>query len=138
MSNRDTWAASDDGDRVAKLAKKLRKRLGEGRHLRPAVLVRTSGSDKDVVIDGHHHVLATEAAGQPTVWAYVGHVDEKTGPWDTLQSSQLESAPGVDFKVSPQSVNYRRAVDPGSRSNEDASRRRYQARRAVMSGPSTT
>jgi len=68
MSNRVTWAASDDGDCVAKLAKKLRKRLSEGRHPRLAV------------IDGHHDVLAAESAGQPTVWAYVGHVDAKTGP----------------------------------------------------------
>jgi hypothetical protein len=49
--------------------------------------------------------------GQHTVWAYVGHVDAKSGPWDDLHSNQ-ETAPDVSFKVAPESVKYRTAEDP--------------------------
>jgi hypothetical protein len=61
MSNRDSWAASSDPDRVTKLSKELQKRLAAGDHPKRANLIRTPGSDKDIVIDGHHHLLAAEA-----------------------------------------------------------------------------
>jgi HK97 family phage portal protein len=87
-SNRDSWAASRDDGRVAKLRKKLRKRLADGKHPKPVVLVRTPGADKDIIVDGHHHFLATEAEGHPTVWSYVGRVSQDEGPWDEMHSSQ--------------------------------------------------
>ena len=87
-SNRDSWAASSDQGRVANLQRKLVRRKAEGRHPKPVVLVRTPGADKDIIADGHHHFLAAEGAGEATVWAYVGRVSERTGPWDEMHSSQ--------------------------------------------------
>jgi hypothetical protein len=87
----EEWAASHDGPDVDKLRRKLRKRAAEGGHLKPAVLVRTPGSTKDIIVDGHHHALAAMKEGRP-VWAYVGRVDAKTGDWDTLHASQLPKA----------------------------------------------
>ena len=107
-SNQAEWAAASNPGKVAKMQAKLRARLETSGHLKPAILVRTPGAEKDIIVDGHHRFLATVAEGQHTVWAYVGHVDAKTGPWDELHALQ-ES---VDFKVSPESVNYRLAVDP--------------------------
>ena len=43
------------------------------------MLVRWPGSDKDVIVDGHHHVLAAGQDGQHFIWAYVGHVDGGEG-----------------------------------------------------------
>lgn len=86
--DRDSWAASDDHGRVRKFRKKLRKRLAEGRHPKPIVLVRKPGKDKDRIVDGHHHFLAAEQEGEPTVWAFVGRVPVDDGPWDETHSSQ--------------------------------------------------
>ena len=54
----------------------------------PAVLVNTPGSDKDVVADGHHHVLAALAEHEPGVWAYVATVQDKTGGWNQMGSRE--------------------------------------------------
>jgi HK97 family phage portal protein len=92
QSNRSEWAAAHEPDRVDKARRKLRKRLADGGHPKPVVLVRTPGSDNDVVADGHHRVEAVLQENEPTVWAYVGRVASKTGDWDTMHSSQLEGA----------------------------------------------
>lgn len=91
-SNRSEWAAAHQQDRVDKARKKLRKRLADGTHPKPVVLVRIPGSDKDEITDGHHRVEAVLQENEPTVWAYVGRVGSKTGDWDTMHSSQLEGA----------------------------------------------
>jgi hypothetical protein len=85
------WTASHDGPDIDRLRKKLRKRAGAGEHLKPAVLVRTPGSTKDVIVDGHHHILAAMKEGRP-VWAYVAHTDATTGPWDVLHDYQDQKA----------------------------------------------
>ncbi|HET9893680.1 MAG TPA: phage portal protein [Streptosporangiaceae bacterium] len=89
-SDQDTWAASHDGNRIAKARKKLRKRKADGGHLKPLILVRTPGADKDMIADGHHRYLAAVAEGEPTVWAYVGRVDADKGDWDQMHSSQMK------------------------------------------------
>jgi hypothetical protein len=81
MSDKDQWDASSEPDKVAKIARKMRRALKKGQHPRAVVLIRWPGSDKDVVVDGHHHVLAAEQDGQHFIWAYVGHVDSEDGPW---------------------------------------------------------
>lgn len=41
-----------------------------------------------MIVDGHHHMLAAEQEGKPTVCAYVVRVDPATGPRDELHSLQ--------------------------------------------------
>jgi HK97 family phage portal protein len=86
LADRDSWAASKDG-RVPKFRAKLKRKQADGKHLKPVILVRTPGSDNDVIADGHHRVLASIDEGEP-VWAYVGRVDERLGPWNAMHSSQ--------------------------------------------------
>lgn len=85
-SHADTWAASSDGT-GEKFRAKLRAKLAAGDHPKPAILVRAPGSDKDIVVDGHHRVLAAIAEQRP-VWAYVGRVASATGPWLEAHTAQ--------------------------------------------------
>jgi hypothetical protein len=86
LSHADTWAAASDGSAEAFRAK-LRKKIDAGKHPKPAILVRTPGGDKDIVIDGHHRTLAAVAESHP-VWAFVGRVPSATGPWLETHVSQ--------------------------------------------------
>jgi hypothetical protein len=81
-----TWAASTDGT-AEKYRVKLRKKIAAGGQPKPVILVRTPGSDQDLVIDGHHRVLAAIAENQP-VRAFVGRVSSATGPWLETHVSQ--------------------------------------------------
>ena len=89
MSDRDQWDASREPGKVAKIGRKMRRALKKGQQPKPAVLVRWPGSDKDVIVDGHHHVLAAEMDGQHFIWAYVGHVPQEQGDWLTTASREL-------------------------------------------------
>lgn len=85
--DRDQWNASHDPGRVAKFAKKLRKKLKAGEMPKPVVLVKTPGSDQYLIADGHHHFLAIEQEGYEFAWAYTGRVDADHGPWNTMAAS---------------------------------------------------
>lgn len=92
--NRDQWAASRDDDRVVKLSKKLVTRNAGGRHPKPVVLVRTPGSDKDIIADGHHRFLAAEAKGRADGLGGVHRAREReNGPWDTMHNQQQKTTP---------------------------------------------
>jgi len=91
MSDKDQWDASHEPGKVAKIAAKMRRALGRGGHPKPAVLVRWPGSQKDVIVDGHHHVLAAQQDGQHFIWAYVGHVDSEKGPWNTTAAREIRA-----------------------------------------------
>jgi Phage portal protein len=86
MSDKDQWRASAEPGKVARIARKMRR--GK-KPPRPAILVRWPGSQKDVIVDGHHHILAAEQDGQHFIWAYVGHVDSGRGPWMQTASREL-------------------------------------------------
>ena len=86
MSDRAQWDASREPGKVARIVSKMRR--GK-KPPRPAVLVRWPGSQKDVAVDGHHHILAAEQDGQHFVWAYVGHVDAEDGPWLSTASREI-------------------------------------------------
>lgn len=90
MAGRDTWRASKEPKRVAQFAKRTRR----GK-VSPAVLVQTPGSDKMVIIDGHHRALAAEQLDRP-ILAYVGKVGAKTGPWDEMHASQRPARGALD------------------------------------------
>jgi len=90
MDDRDDWNASHEPGKVKKIARKMRRALKKGQQPKPVVLVRWPGSDKDVIVDGHHHVLAAEQEDQHFVWAYVGHVDQERGPWLTTASREQQ------------------------------------------------
>lgn len=86
MDGRAGWSATREPDRVAQFAKATRK----GK-VKPAVLVRTPGSDRMKIVDGHHRALAAEALGRPLL-AYVGKVTATAGPWDVMHSKQKQDA----------------------------------------------
>jgi len=89
MSDRDQWDASKEPGKVARIAAKMRRAPKNGQQPKPAVLVRWPGSQKDVPVDGHHHILAAVQDGQHFVWAYVGHVPQERGDWLTTASREL-------------------------------------------------
>jgi hypothetical protein len=93
LSHADTWAAGHDGE-LRRFARKARKARKAGRRLKPVILVRTPGAEKDIVVDGHHRVLGELHADQATVYAYVAHVDTATGGWDELHSEDLRGQSG--------------------------------------------
>ena len=92
MASRSDWNASGNPGKVRDMASKLHKKQADGGELKPVILVRRPGSDKALIADGHHRTLAYEADGQDYVWAYVGRVDTKTGPWDQLATRQKAKA----------------------------------------------
>lgn len=87
-ADRKEWDASREPEVVARKRKTLRKKIAAGEHPRPVILVKTPGSDKYLITDGHHRFLAAEAEGQRGVWAYVGSTDAKRGDWDVMAMSQ--------------------------------------------------
>ena len=93
MSDRSEWDASrpQDAGKVARVGRKMRRAAKKGQQPRPVVLVRWPGSDKDVIVDGHHHVLAAGQDGQHFIWAYVGHVDGEKGPWLDTASREIRA-----------------------------------------------
>lgn len=92
----DEWNAKIDRAKVARIKKHYRRR---GK-MKPAVVVRGPGHDKDIIADGHHHVMAALELGIP-IKAYVGHVSTMHGPWDTMSTRQRKA------RKTRESVNYR-------------------------------
>jgi hypothetical protein len=93
MSDKDQWDASrpQDAGKVKRIAAKVRRAVKKGQQPRPAVLIRWPGSQKDVAVDGHHHILAAQQDGQHFVWAYVGHVPQEQGDWLTTASREIRT-----------------------------------------------
>jgi hypothetical protein len=87
-SDRAQWDASSEPDQLRQERKKLRKKLAAGQQMKPAVLVKTPGSAKYVIADGHHRFLAALAEGQESFRAYVGKVDAKHGDWETMAAAE--------------------------------------------------
>jgi hypothetical protein len=72
MADQDSWSASHDPQKVAKIANKLRK----GKKPKPMILVKVKGKNRMIAVDGHHHLLAAIKAGVvPT--AYVGEIENE-------------------------------------------------------------
>jgi hypothetical protein len=82
FSNEKHWRATAEPEKIHKFAKKIEK----GK-LKPIIAVKTPGSDKLVIVDGHHRALAYRALGRPAT-AYVGKVSAHEGPWQEMHSSQ--------------------------------------------------
>jgi hypothetical protein len=91
MSDKAQWDASREPGKVAKIAAKMKRKAGKGQQPKPAVLVRWPGSQKDVPVDGHHHILAAQQNGEHFIWAYVGHVDSERGPWLSTASREIRT-----------------------------------------------
>lgn len=117
-SNRDSWAASSDPDRVAKARRKLRARLADRRHPKPIILVRTLGSDKDMSADGHHRfwlrrLRASRRCGRMSAESTRGRA---TGMRCTHRSRPRRPGRRCSFspkRSSPSRVDYRPATTPG-------------------------
>jgi ParB-like nuclease domain len=81
-SNRKSWAASHEPDRV----KTRKKRIKKGK-IKPILLVKTPKNKKYIIIDGHHRFIAYEQLDRhPICW--IGKVDSERGPWDTFHNEQ--------------------------------------------------
>ena len=87
-SDRSQWDATNEPGQLKQARKKLRRKLAAGEHSKPAVLVKSPGSAKWVIADGHHRFLAAEAEGEPGLWAYTGRVDSAKGPWQVMAASE--------------------------------------------------
>lgn len=97
----------NDPDHVQDFVKKLKA----GKKLKPVILVKTPGSDKLYLADGHHRYLASAEMGKP-VRAYVATVNQTHGGWETMHSAQQKTRPGNAATLSKAAVNYRDATDP--------------------------
>jgi len=85
------WRASRQLGDVKKRAKKIDK----GKH-KPIVTVRTPGSEKNRIIDGHHGAMGYVDAKENPL-AYVVHVPNQKGPWDTFHDQQRDDKHKDDF-----------------------------------------
>lgn len=66
-----------DMDKVQSIAESIEA----GETLDPVVLVETPGGPPYKVADGFHRTLALDRVGRRTVSAWIGKVDQDTGPW---------------------------------------------------------
>lgn len=94
FSHENSWAASHEPDKVKAFTKKVKAGV-----LKPIVAVKTPGSHKLKIVDGHHHALAYRAAGHDPL-VYIGHVDENSGPWDTMHDYQQNDEPVTSLQKS--------------------------------------
>jgi hypothetical protein len=86
------WRASHELKKVQKIAKKLDKKKGK-----PSVVAHRPGDRELFIIDGHHHALArVEREEDP--FAYVVHVPERNGPWNTMHDHQKGDKDKPDFR----------------------------------------
>jgi phage portal protein BeeE len=87
-SDRSQWDASVEPGQLRQARKSLRRKLAAGEQPKPAVLVKTPGSAKYVIADGHHRFLAAQAEGQTSFRAFVGKVDAAHGDWESMGASE--------------------------------------------------
>lgn len=106
FSNENTWAASHEPEKVKAFTKKIKSGV-----LKPIVTVKTPGSNKLKIVDGHHHALAYREVGHDPL-VYIAHVDQDTGPWDTMHSQQ-------EYDDNPASSGYLRKANDQLRKSTD-------------------
>jgi len=120
----DNWAAANEPESVAEMAKKLKK----GKELKPGISIRqTEGDSRIKIVDGHHRVLAYKKLGRPFV-TYLGFVPEDDDRWEQTHSYQFAkdgkqsgsatvARPDAEKgqKVSKESVDYRESDNPNKR-----------------------
>lgn len=87
------WLDKADPKHVSEFVAVLRK----GKKLKPLLLVKTPGSDKLLLVDGHHRYLAerewAKETGEPAAArALIGVVDKDHGPWETMHDHQIDNA----------------------------------------------
>jgi 8-oxo-dGTP pyrophosphatase MutT (NUDIX family) len=87
-SDEKTWAASHEPGKVREIKGKIK--AGE---MKPIVAVRTPGSNKLRIVDGHHHYFASRELGHP-ILAWVGTVGQNSGPWDDMHDYQMDTQNG--------------------------------------------
>lgn len=63
------------------------QRRQDGKKLKPVILVKTPGSDKLLLVDGHHRYLAEFELAEP-VRAFIGTVTADHGAWETMHDHQ--------------------------------------------------
>ena len=119
FSNENSWQASHEPAKVAKFVKKI-----SAGKMKPVILVKTPGSAKHIIIDGHHRSLAYRKLGLP-VRAYIGRVKTRTGAWDEMHESQRTSPDLGSTKALPRAAK----ADAAEHAAQEAAAFRRWARR---------
>lgn len=97
FSNKDGWNAQANQDKIKVFKKKITKGT-----LKPAILVRPKGSDKYIVVDGHHRALTCMELNRPLM-AWTADAPVRKGPWDIMHDSQKH---GSSIKASQDDLEY--------------------------------
>lgn len=77
------WMDKSSPDHVQDFVNQIR----DGKKLKPVILVKTPGSSKPKLVDGHHRYLAAKQENVP-LRAYIGTVDSDHGGWETMHDYQ--------------------------------------------------
>ena len=85
------WMEGADPDHVQEFV----ERRKAGKKLKPILLVKTPGSDKLKLADGHHRYLAEAELDEPPR-AFIGTVDAEHGGWETMHRYQKAPSTGGD------------------------------------------
>ena len=80
------WLDLADPNHVADFVEEI----AAGKKLKPVILVKTPGSDKPKLVDGHHRYLASVQEDKP-VRAFIGVVGTDHGPWEAMHDYQDDS-----------------------------------------------
>lgn len=79
IANNEDRPGGYNQDRVDEITKNIER----GFQPAPIVLVKTPSNSKYVVADGYHRLCAFMQTGRDAIPAYIGEVDNDSGPWDT-------------------------------------------------------
>lgn len=109
---RAQWNATKEPGKVAAIKRRY-KRTGK---MKPIVVIRAPGADRDVICNGHHHFVAAEELGI-AVKAFVAHVPSRKGRWTSMAMSQHERKPreSAAGRLSKDEAGYAKAASPDMR-----------------------
>ena len=89
------------GGRNMEKVKGIAQAVQDGKDMEPIILVRTPGNDKLVIADGYHRTLGFQHAGKKSIEAFIGHVEDEDGPWDTeMHAAKLNKRRVIKVKRS--------------------------------------
>jgi hypothetical protein len=112
-SNSANWFAAGEPQKVQDQA----ARIASGWE-KPILLVKTPGSTKYLIVDGHHRSLAY-AHNEKSALAYVATVSQTHGPWDEMHDQQTSGPSGVAPEDAPAPKKQKDDDAPASKKQKD-------------------